>query len=119
MSHSLMIVFTNAVDGQDEAFNEWYDTQHLSDVVACPGVRSARRYELAQFEPPSGENLPSLPSPSHRYLAVYELDGEPNQVMAEFVRRMEQGKMPLSDAFDLTTVSMMIWSPRETDPVGP
>lgn len=41
MNKTLMLVFSNALEGQDEAFNEWYDTQHLPDVVDCPGVVAA------------------------------------------------------------------------------
>jgi hypothetical protein len=115
MFKTLMLVFSNATDGQDLAFNEWYDTQHLADVVDCPGVVAAQRYDMTEFEPPAGDNLPTLPPPAHRYLAVYELDGEPNDVMAEFMTRMAQGKMPLSETLDLTTVSMTIWRPRRQD----
>jgi hypothetical protein len=115
MSKTLMLVFSNALDGQDEAFNEWYDTQHLPDVVDCPGVVAAQRYDMTVFEPPVGDSLPTLPPPSHRYLAVYELDGEVDDVLAGLMTRMAQGKMPLSETLDLSTVSMTIWGPRRQD----
>ncbi|WP_029116490.1 DUF4286 family protein [Mycobacterium sp. URHB0044] len=115
MSKSLMLVFSNALEGQDEAFNEWYDTRHLPDVVDCPGVVAARRYDMTVFEPPVGDDLPTLPPPSHRYLAVYELDGEVDDVLAGLMARMAQGKMPLSETLDLSTVSMTIWGPRRQD----
>ena len=40
------IVLTQAQPGRLEEFEKWYDNQHLKDVVAVPGVRSAKRYRL-------------------------------------------------------------------------
>lgn len=45
----------------EDAFNHWYDTDHLPSVVACPGFRTGRRYALR------GRGLP-------RYWAVYEVE---------------------------------------------
>jgi hypothetical protein len=46
----------------EEQFNRWYNDKHLPEVMACPGFRSAARYECTHGEP--------------RYIAVYELDNE-------------------------------------------
>jgi hypothetical protein len=45
MARHIMVVMTNAVDGQEEAFNDWYDNQHLRDVLAIPGIKGATRYQ--------------------------------------------------------------------------
>jgi hypothetical protein len=58
------LYFAVGVDVDPEvevAFNEWYDTDHLPAVVACPGFVSGRRYELR------GRDLP-------RFWAVYGVE---------------------------------------------
>lgn len=108
-----MLVFTNPVAGQDDAFNEWYDSQHVGDVLGVPGVVAVRRYDLAQMTLPAAGAAPAqLPPPTHRYLAVYELDREPDEVMKEFLCRAGDGRLPLSETLDLETISMTTWSAR-------
>jgi hypothetical protein len=46
-----------------DAFNEWYDTDHLPTVVGCPGFLGGCRYEAR------GEGLP-------RFWAVYEVESK-------------------------------------------
>ena len=65
MKH-ILVVLTNAVDGQDDEYNEWYDNQHLKDVLALDGYVAAQRFGLA--EPGPSTEL------SHRYLALYEIE---------------------------------------------
>lgn len=103
----LFLVFTNPTEGREDEYNQWYDEVHVPDVVAVPGVKSAQRYQLA----PSGSEGGDTP-PTHRYLAVYEIDGDPAKVLAEFSRRVETGEMPLSDTLDLAGVSMAVWQRR-------
>jgi hypothetical protein len=111
-------VFTNPVAGQDDAFNEWYETRHLVDILDVPGVVAAQRYDLAPMTLPEGEDVPAqLPPPPHRYLTVYELDRDPDAVMKEFTSRAGTDQMPLSESLDLATVSMAAWTasgPRRT-----
>ena len=38
MAKYTFVVLTNAVDGKDDTFNEWYTNTHLGDVLAVPGV---------------------------------------------------------------------------------
>ncbi|BBZ14988.1 DUF4286 family protein [Mycobacterium branderi] len=112
MADSLMLVFTNAVEGQDDAFNEWYDSRHLGDVLAVPGVVAAQRYELAPMKLPEGDEAPAqLPAPAHRYLAIYELDRDPDDVMKEFLGRVGSGQMDLTDSLDLSSISLATWKP--------
>jgi hypothetical protein len=75
MSKHYLFHFANAVEGQEQEFNKWYDTVHLGDVLAVPGMQAATRYQLEPVER-SGP-----PAPAH-YLAVYEFEGEPSEVMA-------------------------------------
>jgi hypothetical protein len=102
----LFLVFTNAVAGRDDEYNAWYDEVHLADVCRVPGVVDAQRYELV----PTGGD--SAPPPKHRYLAVYELDRDGSEVLAELVARAGGPEMRLSEALDLTTIGMTVWRPR-------
>lgn len=112
---NLLLVFTNCVEGTDDAFNSWYDKVHVPDVLAVPGVVGADRYEsLALTMPEGSDDQAPPPANVHRYLTVYRLSKEPDEVMAEFSRRMGDGSMPLDDTLDLSTVAMSTWRPRGT-----
>ena len=40
-----LLIVTAEVDAEVEAeWNRWYDAVHLPDALACPGVKSGRRY---------------------------------------------------------------------------
>jgi hypothetical protein len=108
----LLLVFTNAVEGTDAEFNGWYDGTLVPEVLDVPGVVAARRYDLATVDTPEVEGAPSPPPPAHRYLAVYELDRDGNEVMGEFVARITSGAMKLSDTLDMATVGLSVWTPR-------
>lgn len=109
---SLLMVFSNAADGQDDAFNTWYDEVHVPEVLAVDGVVAAQRYSLAIEDAPAAEGAPEVPPSAHRYLAVYELKGDPNAIMNDFVTQVMTGQMVLSETLDMTTIGMTIWSPR-------
>jgi hypothetical protein len=102
MAESKLIVFTNPKPGEDAAYNKWYDEVHLPDVLAVPGVRSAKRYRIAT--PGAGEL-------KHGYLAIYELDGDYPAVMEAMTARVESGQMVICDAFDTENVSLGIYEP--------
>ena len=61
-THVLFLVRMDVAHDHEAAFNEVYDTEHVPNLRAVPGVRRAARYRQ--------------PSPVYsRYLAAYELDG--------------------------------------------
>jgi hypothetical protein len=109
---NLFLVFSNPTEGQEAEYNEWYDSTHVHEVLDVPGVVAAQRYALAPMDIPEVEGAPSPPPPAHRYLAVYELESDPNEVMAEFLRRLTTGEMTLHEGLDMATVSMSTWRPR-------
>ena len=84
------VVLTQAVPGRLEEFEEWYDKQHLRDVVAVPGVRSAKRYRLINkitddVEPPPFDSL-----------AIYEIDADdPVEATRVFTRMARTPSMPV------------------------
>lgn len=104
--NDLLLVFSNPVEGREDEYNTWYDEVHLDDVQRIPGVAGAARYELD----PVGATEDS--APTHRYLAVYELDGESADVLAELMKRAGGPDLQLSDALDLSTIGMTVWKRR-------
>jgi hypothetical protein len=60
------VVLTNATDGQDQAYNDWYNEVHLPDVLSVPGFVAAQRFKLSQEGPPQDF--------THGYLAIYEVE---------------------------------------------
>lgn len=99
-----MVVLTNAMPGQDEAFNRWYDEQHLDDLLALPGMKSAQRYKVV-----TGEGW--------RYFALYDVETDDlDGLMTEMYRRGKDGEIFMSPAFDtgyLLFTGEPIGSPRE------
>lgn len=110
-NEDLLLVFTNPAEGREDEFNKWYEETHVPDVLAVPGVESAQRYQLAPIETPELEDAPNPEPPGHLYLAAYSLSRDGNQVMQEFIERLGNGQMSLSDAMDFATVGLSVWRP--------
>lgn len=102
MASGAMVVFSNPTEGREDDYNDWYDNIHLPEVCALDGVVGASRYALAADDP----------NATHRYLAIYELDQDGDTVMANLAAGLEHGKLNMSDAIDLSTTSMVVWTKR-------
>jgi len=61
---ALFIVRAKIAPEKEEAFNEWYNREHVHDVLKVPGCLRARRYKDLTGK----EEYP--------YMAVYEFDSE-------------------------------------------
>jgi hypothetical protein len=70
MARSVLLVFTNATDENDEEFNRWYDEVHMKEVTETPGFIGCERFEISDEQMDSGER-------KHRYLAIYDIEGDP------------------------------------------
>ena len=93
MARFVFVVETNASEGRDREFNEWYDQIHLKEVCAFPGFTGARRFRLVDG---AGRN---------RYLALYELEtDDPQRDLAALTAAAGTDKVQMTDALDLTTV---------------
>ncbi|HEX5583011.1 hypothetical protein [Gaiella sp.] len=72
----LQIVFSRMPDHVDEGeFNHWYDA-HLDEILSIPGFVSAQRFRL---EPVVVDEDAGV---RYRYLALYELEGDVEQILA-------------------------------------
>src|SRR5436190_568213 len=50
MERHVFVVFTNAVEGQENIYNEWYADVHLKDVLKVPGIVAAQRFKLSDVQ---------------------------------------------------------------------
>lgn len=105
----LQLVFSNPVEGRDDEFNEWYDNVHVPEILAIPGIVSAQRFDLFEAEITKND---ALPPATHRYLAIYEMAGDIDEVMTKIMESYATGAMTMSEASDFTTSIMSFWTSR-------
>jgi len=99
MAKYVMVVPSSAKAGREKDYNEWYDSSHIHDICALPGVISGRRFDAdpASMAPPPAD-----------YLAIYEIETDDiNALVAEMGRRAMAGEMSVSDALDVD--SAKVW----------
>lgn len=100
----LMLALTNAVSGREADFDEWYDTYHLPEICALPGMVRAQRFKFAshQITLPAGMPAPA-PMPHYEHLAVYEIQGPLEAMLTAMSDARSGGVLHTTDAIDRTT----------------
>jgi hypothetical protein len=73
MPKALLIVYATIDPAVEKEWNEWYDKEHLPEILACP-----------QFE--RGARYLSDDGGSRKYLTVYHLSSEDAVTTPEFLR---------------------------------
>jgi len=66
MAKHVLIAFTNPVEGQEDAYHDWYDTTHISEILSVPGILSARRFKIKMADVKGG--------PAWKFVAIYEVE---------------------------------------------
>ncbi len=103
MDRIRMITLSSPQAGRDEAYNRWYDHQHIGDVLRVPGVLSAKRFSLA----------PGLGAGRWRYMAVFDLAStDTARVLGDLQSRLGTDAMPMTDAIDPDSVSLFFATPQ-------
>ena len=111
MGKYILMVQSNAVEGQDKAFNDWYDNVHLGEVLAVPGFTAAQRFRI-NGEPVAGEA-------QHRYLAVYELDTDNPQASLDALgAAVRSGEITMTDTINSEDVAAILFEPIGERVVG-
>ncbi len=101
MPKTVLLVFSNANEGEDAEFNRWYDEQHLPDVLKVTDAVAAQRFELN----PSPADAAQFP---WKYLAIYEIDNEDaSAFQADLGKRAGTAVMPISPTMDSKTAKMV------------
>ena len=86
------VVHTNPVEGREQEYNDWYSNQHLKDLLAIPGVISARRFKL------SGTQIQDV-AQTYQYLAIYDIEADDvSSFIKEIMLRTENGAIAVSTA---------------------
>lgn len=103
----LYVVFGNPVSpGREAEYNQWYDAVHIPDVLAVPGVLSAQRYKVSPLDREVGT------SAKFTYMTVYEVEGDPNEVLGKIGAGTASGAIRMDGApIDPTGISMAFWTP--------
>ncbi len=97
MARYYYLVLGKATSGNEEAFQSWYDEQHLGDCVKVPGVKSAKRFRILEGV---GQGSVVLEPDFHSF-AIYEMEtDDPIAVAQELRLRAGTEVMPLSLACD-------------------
>jgi len=92
MGKYVMVVQSQAKEGRDQEYNDWYDKVHFADICAIPGVTGGRRFDAT----PVGLGAAMLP-----YLATFDIEtGNPASILAEMGQRSAAGQMAPCDALD-------------------
>jgi hypothetical protein len=92
MARFSFVVYSNPVEGREQEYNDWYTNQHLKDLLAIPGVISARRFKI------SATQIRGAAQP-YEYLAIYDIEADdvPSFVQ-EIARRTANGSIARSTA---------------------
>jgi hypothetical protein len=102
MGRYVFAVQSNPVAGREDEYNDWYSNRHLPDLLAMPGVVSARRFALADRQVRSEV-------PPFGYLALYEIETDDVQsFIDELNARARTESMPISSALD-GELSPVVW----------
>lgn len=106
MARNLLLVFSNPSEGNEDAYNDWYDHEHLQEVVALPEFVSARRFRLA------ADQLEGGTESEHRYLAVYEFEGDPKDALARLQGELAAGTIVLPAEIEQETIVAWAYAAR-------
>ena len=87
-----LVVFTNAVEGKDKDFNDWYQNTHLKQIVSIKSFAQAQRFQFITSIIPG--------APNHaRYMAIYDIETDDiNASLAAMGELAASGRMPLPDS---------------------
>ena len=104
MADYILLAMTNPAEGREDDYNAWFDNQHIPEVLAVPGFKSAQRYELTE------EQRTPAPHP-YRYAAQYEIetDNLPETLAALGEAVMNGTK---TDAGDPSARALWVYRPK-------
>ncbi|MGZ4694587.1 MAG: hypothetical protein ACXWA3_13265 [Acidimicrobiales bacterium] len=106
---TIQLVFSNPAEGRDADFDEWYNQVHLPEILATPGMVSAQRYDLYEAEIYRAQGATP---PAHRYLTIYEMEGDVDAIMLKIREGVGSGAIVMSDCLDLTSSALSFWTPH-------
>ncbi|MHB8694450.1 MAG: hypothetical protein ACYDHH_24690 [Solirubrobacteraceae bacterium] len=96
-----MLVFTNPVEGKESEFHDWYDQVHIPDILRIKGVSAVTRYEISPLQASlSRVGVDEKKSGiTQRYLAVWEVEGDLEEVFSGTRDEFAAGQVTMADVF--------------------
>lgn len=107
----VQVVFSNPTQGKEDEFNDWYDNVHIPELLTVPGMLSATRYALhdaAIYHVEGGA------VPEHKYMCVYEMEGDVDEIMGKIRKSVANGQVHMSDSLDLPSSRLSFWTRGKT-----
>lgn len=100
MARHVVLVLSEATEGREQEFDDWYENVHLDEVLATTGWQSAQRFVLADQK--------GAPCPL-RHLALYDVDADD---AGEVFRRLDETRKDRqqSDAFNRRTAAAWVFT---------
>ena len=94
MKEHVLIVYSSPVPGREQEYNDWYNNQHLQDVLTVPGYLRAQRFKLTDFKLDA-----DMPDVGHQYAALYYMEtDDPEAALSDLKNRVETGVIGLTEA---------------------
>ena len=111
MARYQYVVLARAVEGREDEYKAWYDTQHLADVQNVPGVLAARRFNVAF------QKVYDLDAPQYHSLAIYEIEtDDPEGFLANISSLGGTDAMPLTSALNKAGMIQIVALAAQCDP---
>lgn len=108
----ILMVFSSPVAGKKSEYNQWYNQQHMLDVVSVPGFVSAQRFVISEVQ------LRPITPQKANYMVMYKIvTPDLASVFAEVARRSKAGMTKMSPALDVTSLSSYTY--KALGPVQP
>lgn len=87
MAKHFFFVFSDAVEGKDGDYHDWYE-RHVDCILAIPGFTAAQRFQRHDLEGRPAD---------HGYLVIYEMEGEPIEILAGLRQAVSDGRLERPD----------------------
>lgn len=102
MARYIQVVLSNAIEGKDAEFNDWYEGVHIPDVLRVPGCVSAERFCAKGSE----DQSPS----KHQYMTLYEWNApSENSIRESMARARSEGLLRGTEYIDRETIQSWIF----------
>ena len=90
----------------DEGFSQWWQTVHIPEVVAnVPGIVAGQIFQLSPVQ------VSAKGTELRRYLAVYEIEGDPAAAIAALHQVRDQGGLSPSPSAGRTWSTSAVFQP--------
>jgi hypothetical protein len=100
--HHLYFVTSNFVAGKEAEYRAWY-IRHIEQIVQIPGFVSAQQLVYA---PTEGRTQPAF-----QYMVIYEINGDPNEVIGRLGPAVAAGKLERPDPALFIRAGSWVYSP--------